>query len=170
MQHSAQNIRAVLIAEAFRFIGRAASIPGVSRIALIGSLTTDKADPKDVDILVTIDDDADLTALATATRKLKGAMQAHGKGADVFLANPAGRYIGRICHWRECGIGIRTSCDARHCGRRHFLHDDLNDITLGARLVEEPPLEVWPSVICRQLVPSDLMPDLSRFRSRAGTT
>lgn len=138
-------------------------MPGVRRIALVGSLTKEKADPKDADILVTVDDAADLADLATAARKLKGAAQTRNKGADVFLANPAGRYIGRICHWRECGPGIRTSCDARHCGRRHFLHDDLDDVTLDSLLVKEPPIEVWPIVVCRETVPGDLMSYIARF-------
>ena len=168
MQNIESDIRAFLITEAFRFIVRAVSVPGVTRIALVGSLTQEKADPKDADILVTVGDDADLTALATAARKLKGATQTRNKGADVFLANPAGRYIGRICHWRECGPGIRTSCDAQHCGGRHFLHDDLDDIALDPLLVKEPPVEVWPAVVCRQAIPGDLMSHLSRFHP--GTT
>jgi len=140
---------------------------GVRRIALVGSLTQEKPNPKDADILITLDDDTDLTALATAARKLKGAAQTRNKGADIFLANLAGRYIGRICHWRECAPGIRASCDARHCGRRHFLHDDLDDITLDPRLVMEPPIEVWPAVVCRVAVPGDLIPYLSRYQSAA---
>ena len=105
-------------------------ILGVRRIALIGSLTTDKENPKDADVLVTVDDDADLTQLATSGRRLKGHAQSRNKGADIFLADPSGRYIGRICSWRECYPGKRMSCDARHCGRRAFLHDDLDDVTL----------------------------------------
>lgn len=140
MQQTEPDIPACLIAEAFRFNDRAVSIPGVRMIAFVGSLVTNKADPKDADILVTVDDDADLSALATAARKLKGAAQTLKNGADVFLANPANRDIGRICHWRECGPGIRASCDARHCGGRHFLHDDLDDVALDHLLVKEPPL------------------------------
>ncbi len=168
MQNIDPDIRVFLITEAFRFIARAVSMPGVTRIAFVGSLTQEKADPKDADILVTVGDDVDLTALATAARKLKGATQTRNKGADVFLANPAGRYIGRICHWRECGPGIRTSCDAQHCGGRHFLHDDLDDIALDPLLVKEPPVEVWPAVVYRQAIPGDLMSHLSRFHQ--GTT
>jgi hypothetical protein len=44
----------------------------VSRIALIGSLTTTQAKPHDVDLLVTVDGDADRTQLAALGRKLKG--------------------------------------------------------------------------------------------------
>ena len=130
---------------------------------MLGSLITSKADPKDVDILITIDDEADLTALAMVTRKLKGAAQTKNKGADVFLANPAGQYIGRICHWRNCGPGIRAACDAQNCGRRHFLHDDFEDVNLDSLLVKEPPLEIWPTVVYRQSVASDLLPFLARF-------
>lgn len=170
MQQTEPDIRLFLIDEAFRFIGRAKAMPGVRKIALVGSLTKDKADPKDADILVTVDDTADLTGLANAARKLKGAAQTRNKGADIFLANPDGHYIGRICHWRECGPGIRTSCDARRCGARNFLNDDLDDVTLDSVLVNEPPVEVWPALVCRATVPNDLMSYLSRFQSGAGAT
>lgn len=163
------DTRTFLIAEAFRFVERAAALPGVSRIAILGSLASVKGDPKDADILVTVDDAADLTALAAATRSLKGKAQSKNRGADVFLANPAGQYIGRICHWRECGPGIRTSCDAHHCGQRRFLHDDFDDINLDLRLVREPPIEVWPTVVCRVKIPHDLLPYLSRYGTVAGT-
>jgi hypothetical protein len=66
------TIRDYLLAEVRLFVEYARVCPGVRRIALIGSLTTEKSDPKDADLLVTVDDDADLTPLATAGRKLKG--------------------------------------------------------------------------------------------------
>lgn len=103
---------------------------------------TDKGDPKDADVLVTVEDAADLTPLAAAGRKLKGRAQSRNKGADIFLADPSGNYIGRTCHWRECHPGIRASCDARHCGLRAFLHDDLDADMLEAALINMPPLEI----------------------------
>ena len=165
MQKNNSEIRAFLLTETFRFIDRVAAMPGIKRIAIIGSLTTSKTDPKDADILVTVEDDADLTPLAAASRRLMGLAQSKNRGADIFLANPSGEYIGRICHWRECSPGIRASCDAFHCGRRHFLHDDFNDIRLDTVVVREPTVEVWPKVICRQQVPSDLQAYLSSFQS-----
>jgi predicted nucleotidyltransferase len=63
-------IRAFLLAEVRRFVERACTCLGVRRIALVGSLTTDKENPKDADVLITVDDDADLTPLATLGRKL----------------------------------------------------------------------------------------------------
>lgn len=164
MQKNDSDIRAFLLAETFRFIERVAAMPGIKRIAIIGSLTTSKTNPRDADILVTVEDDVDLTALAAASRRLKGSAQSKNKGADVFLANPSGQYIGRICHWRECGPGIRASCDALHCGHRHYLHDDFNDIRLNPAVVKEPPVEVWPIVVCRQKIPDDLEAYLSKFQ------
>jgi hypothetical protein len=163
MQSIDEDVRAFLIAESFRFIERIVSIPGVRRIAMLGSLLTFKANPKDVDLLITVDDEADLTALAKSARRLKGIAQSKNKGADVFLANVAGKYIGRICHWSRCGPQFRVTCDARNCGVREYLHDDLDDINLDPLLVKNPPLEIWPSVVYRQLVASDLSPFLVRF-------
>src|SRR5207245_6387271 len=100
-----ESIRSFLLSEVVRFVEHARSCPGVRRIALVGSLVRDKHDPKDADVLVTVDDDADLASLATAGRGLKGRAQSRNKGADVFLADPSGTYIGRICHWRECRPG-----------------------------------------------------------------
>ncbi len=154
--HTDSSIRSFLLDEVLRFVERARTCPGVRRIALIGSLVKDKADPKDADVLVTVDDDADLTALAAAGRRLKGRAQSRNSGADIFLADLSGKYIGRTCHWRECRPGIRVACDARHCGRRHFLHDDLDDVTLDPALVKTPPLDLWPRVVRRAEVPHDV--------------
>ena len=151
-----ESIRSFLLSEVLRFVERARSCPGVRRIALVGSLVRDRHDPKDADVLVTVDDDADLASLATAGRGLKGRAQSRNKGADVFLADPSGTYIGRICHWRECRPGVRLACDARHCGRRPFLHDDLDVVTLDRGLVEAPPLELWPTVVPRARLPRDV--------------
>jgi hypothetical protein len=156
LAESELTLRAVLLVEVARFVERARVCPGVLRIALIGSLATDKEDPKDAEVLITVDDDADLTQLATAGRRLKGHAQSRNKGADIFLADPSGNYIGRICHWRECYPGIRASCDARHCGRRAFLHDDLDDVTLDASLIKTPPLELWPKIVRRVELPGDV--------------
>jgi hypothetical protein len=149
-------IRAYLLAGVLAFTQAACRLPGVTRIALIGSLTTDKPDPKDADMLVTVAEDANLTLLAAQGRKLLGHAQSRYRGADIFLANAGGDYLGRLCPWKRCGPGVRASCDALHCGRRLYLHDDLNAIRLPHPLIAAPPIELWPQVVTRVTVPADV--------------
>jgi hypothetical protein len=156
MREDAPSIRAFLLAQVLAFVHQACSCAGVRRIALVGSLATDKRHPKDADVLVTVDDDADLTPLAAAGGRLKGRAQSQNKGADIFLADPSGNYIGRTCHWRDCRPGVRVSCDARYCGRRSFLHDDLDDVKLDSDLIQSPPIDLWPTVMRRVRVPTDV--------------
>ena len=121
---------------------------------------TGKPDPKDADLLVTVADDMDLTLLATLGRKLQGHAQSFARGGEVFLADPQGHYLGRTCPWKRCGPGIRISCDALHCGRRPYLHDDLETIRLDEGLVVAPPIELWPQVVTRVSVPGDVEREL----------
>jgi len=137
------------------FVTSVRQIPGVKRIAVLGSIVTTKPDPKDIDVVVVVADDADLVPLATASR-LQDHTQSFNRGADVFLADERGAYIGRTCHWRDCRPGVRRSCDALHCGRRPYLHDDLNAIRLNSSLVLSPPVTVWPHVTRRGQLPPDV--------------
>jgi hypothetical protein len=151
-------VRAQLLAATLLFVQSASRLSGVERIALIGSLTTPELSPKDVDLLVTVTDNMDLAPLAKAARQLNGrAMQTgQSRGGDVFLASVNGNYLGRTCLWKECGPGIRQSCDALHCGQRHYLHDDLRTIKLQPALIQAPPIELWPAVVARVEVPADV--------------
>jgi hypothetical protein len=135
------------------FVRAARSTPGVLRIALIGSLATDKPVPKDADVLVTIDPAIDLDPLARLGRRLKGTAQTINLGADIFLADAAGRYTGRICHYRECCP--RVACRALSCGLRQHLNDDLQIVTLSPTLVNAPPIDLWPRIVARCTVPAD---------------
>ena len=145
-----------LISYALEFVQVAKLIPGLTRIALFGSLATDKEDPKDVDLLVAIADDVDLSTLAKAARRLQGRAQSLNRGGEVFLTDSHGKYLGRICPWKNCGPGYRVSCDALNCGRRPYLHDDLDAIQLNETLIESPSIEIWPRYLERVDVPSDL--------------
>jgi hypothetical protein len=149
------------------FVRAARDCRGVLRIALVGSLTTTKAIPKDADVLVTIDSAMDLAELARAGRRLKGFAQAINLSADVFLADEGGRYLGRICHYRECHP--RMACLAQHCGRREHLNDDLHVVTLSKELLAAPPVDLWPNVVRRLMVPPDvealLLTELERVDS-----
>jgi hypothetical protein len=53
-------------------------------------------------------------------------------------------------------------CDARHCGRRPYLHDDWDPVRLEDALVRRPPIVLWPHVIARVSLPADVERTLVR--------
>jgi hypothetical protein len=146
--------RRPLLLAVLSFVRAACACPGVQRISLLGSMLTAKAIPRDVDVLVTIDGAIDLTRLARAGRRLMGRAQTINLGADIFLADTTGRYLGRICHYRECHP--RALCQAQHCGQRDHLNDDLHIVTLSQQLIASPPVDLWPNVVRRLSVPADV--------------
>ena len=84
-QPSVPDPRRHLLRAVLAFVRAARSAPGVRRIALLGSLATDKPVPKDADVLVTIDADINLAPLARLGRRLKGTAQTINLGADISL-------------------------------------------------------------------------------------
>ncbi|HEX6384823.1 MAG TPA: UPF0158 family protein [Anaerolineae bacterium] len=116
-EETASSTRSKLLAEVLAFVQAAREIPGVTRVALIGSLATTKPDPSDADLLVTVTNEADLAPLAAEARKLQGHTQSMALGGEVFLADPDHYYLGRTCPWKRCERGIRVSCEAQHCAR-----------------------------------------------------
>ena len=136
------------------FVRTARDCPGVLGIALLGSLTTTKLIPKDADLLVTIDESIQLAELAHAGRRLQGFAQTINLGADIFLANEGGGYVGRICHYRKCFP--RAACLAQNCSRRQHLNDDLQVVALSTELIAGPPVTLWPKVVRRVTVPPDV--------------
>ena len=163
MNAAAEGHRPQLLDGLRRFVRSVRDIPGVKSIAVLGWIVTTKPNPKDIDVLVVVADDADLTPLATASRRLQGHAQSFNRGADVFLANERGTYIGRTCHWRDCRPSVRQSCDALHCGRRPYLHDDLDAIRLNSSLVVSPPVTLWPHVERRGQLPPDVEEIVAAF-------
>jgi predicted nucleotidyltransferase len=156
MNDESENHRQDLLDGLRRFVLASRSVAGVRRIALVGSIVTVKPDPKDIDVLVVVADDADLAPLAMHARRLQGHAQSFNRGADVFLADERGNYIGRTCRWKDCRPSIRQACDARHCGRRAHLHDDLDAMMLSAGLIARPPVTLWPIVERRGRMPPDV--------------
>ena len=130
------------------------SLSGCATHCTFGLLVTSKVIPKDVDLLVTIERTMDLTPLARAGRRLKGLAQTINLGADIFLADTSGHYLGRICHYRECHP--RAACRAQHCGLRAHLNDDLHVVTLSKDLIALPPVELWPKVVRTLTVAADV--------------
>lgn len=152
---SSSEVRTTLLELAADFVRSARTCPGVARIALVGSMVTSKPRPKDVDLLVTVTADLEMPRLAKVARRLKGTAQSRlNSGADVFLADASGQYLGRVCHYRE--RHRRVLCRARHCGAIPHLADDLDAVSLSAQLIATPPIELWPSVVARVAVPADV--------------
>lgn len=149
--------RSELLDATVRFVTAIVSVPDVRSISLLGSIVTDRPDPKDIDLLLVITDDTDVSIVAGHARRLQGRAQQLNRGADIFLADERGTYLGRTCRWRECRPGIRASCDALHCGRRPHVHDDLEDIRLDACTVMAPPVTLWPQVVRRAVLPVDVV-------------
>ena len=132
-----------LLAATLPFVQAASRLPGVTRVALLGSLTTEKADPKDIDLLVTIADETDVSELDRLARQLQGRISGTARGlygVDVFLADSTGRYLGGLCKHRECP-SLRQ-CAGRHCGLRPVI-DSTTDMKhahsagAGSRLIGE---------------------------------
>ncbi len=160
----ATTARILLIEETIEFTVRAIKTHGVKRIALIGSLPTDKANPKDTDVLITISEDIDLKDFARLSRRLQGRSQGFNRWANIFLVSEQGEYLGRTCPWRDCRSGARPSCQALHCGWRPHLYDDLQNIVLENEVIEQPSIELWPNLIVRIRIPDDLKEYLEKFQ------
>jgi hypothetical protein len=158
--------RRPLLLAVLSFVRAAEACPGVRHVSLMGSIVTTKAIPKDIDVLVAIDAEMELGKLARAGRRLKGSAQTMNLGADIFLADATDRYLGRICHYRECHP--RALCLAQHCGQRDHLNDDLHIVTLSQDKISSPPVDLWPKVVRRVTVPPDvesiLLTELERER------
>ena len=111
MNEGPPNVRHYLLEAALWFVQSAAQLPGVQGIALIGSILATRSSPKDVDLMVYVADDADLAPLASLARRLKGRLQSHNRGADVF---PGRR--GTPLPWPDVlveGVPPRGSCLVR---------------------------------------------------------
>lgn len=145
-----------LLALTLSFTRAVRNVAGVHSIAFLGSLAGAKPHPKDADVLVRITDETDLAAVARHARRLQGKAQSMSAGADVFLATPDDRYLGRTCRWRDCGPQFRVSCATRQCGVTPYLMDDLEIITMESTLLHAPPVELWPRVVVRGHVPTDV--------------
>lgn len=151
---SRESLRSFLLSEVRRFVHNASQIPGVIRIALIGSLLTNKPSPKDADLLVTIDSEIDMDSLAAAGRRLEGMCQSRSSGADIFLCDSEGEYLGRTCSWKQCHP--RMACLGTQCGTGVRIRNDFDVIRLDTELILQPPLELWPTIVRRGEIPRDV--------------
>jgi hypothetical protein len=150
-------LRDFLISATLDFVASVSQIPEVKRVALIGSICTGKPNPKDVDVLLTIAPEIDMANLAGLGRRLGGKAQSRNCGADIFLADLEGRYLGRTCHWKICKPWVRMSCRALNCGSVPYLNDDLQNLMLRSELISNPNLVIYPQLIMSNGLPKDLV-------------
>ena len=137
------------------FVERASRLEGVEWIALMGSLTSQKANPKDADVLVSIRPETDMGKLAAIGRGLKGRCQNVNRGADIFLAQD-GRYLGRTCRHRE--VFHRVACENFGCSSdRPHLCDTSLVFRLADSLVADPPIRLWPEFKASVKAPEDVL-------------
>ncbi len=155
--------RATLISAGVEFIERIRTIRGVSRIALVVSILTEKTNPKDIDFVLTVSSDADYRLIATIGSKLKGGVQARNLGADIFLATPEHNYIGRTCSHRQCHY--RAGCDGFDCRPNSWIKTDLHIISLDHALIAKPPLTIWPTLESNVALPNDIEEMVRAFRN-----
>ncbi len=155
-RHITPDKRTDLCAAVLEFVEKTQKLSGVESIALLGSLTTDKRIPKDVDLLVTINDSAPIETLAKYKRSLLGKTMATGDscGADVFVCDTQQKYLGRMCSYKDCHP--RVACNGRSCGASTYICDDLHIVTLDDTLLKAPPITLWPDLIERVDPPQDV--------------
>jgi hypothetical protein len=154
--------RHVLIEAGKTFVRRIICVRGVERVALVGSVATEKSNPKDIDFLLTVGPNLDIQAAATAGRKLKGHLQGHASGADVFLCNQDHEYIGRTCNYRECHT--RVACEGADCRPGSWLKTDFHLLKLEQSLCKNPPVTIWPVQEVAVPVPADVQQMLDDLR------
>jgi hypothetical protein len=141
------------------FVRDASRLVVTEWIALGGSLTTDKANPKDADVMVGLKPGLDLKALAILGRRLKGHGQHINSGADIFLFEN-NRYIGRTCGYRD--PWTRVACQHNHCSSgRPYLCDTSQNVRLKDGLENHRHILLWPEWKAEIEVPKDVREILS---------
>ncbi len=148
--------RGALLLAAAAFLEKARGFEEVLQVALIGSLSTNKTNPKDLDLMVTVAPGCDLKRLAKPGRQTQGRVQRGHLGVDIFLVE-IGKYLGRACSYREPHSRMlctqrRLSCDLDRC----FLCHTSGSFVLKKTVVEDPPIVLHPAYSARVEVPDDV--------------
>ena len=118
-----EPIRGQMLAGVLRFVRAVEALAGVRRIALIGSIVTTKPNPKDVDLRVTVADDADLAPLARVmrTRKIDPGSSSFDQGAVVDVATTVLRPALRCLVRRRASVLDAAVIRPRTAFRRGFV-------------------------------------------------
>ena len=147
--------RSALLKAAEWFLANIAKHDNVEKVAFCGSICTEKEHPKDIDVLVYLKSDADISRIAELKRKFEGRIARNSMGADVFLIEN-GKYIGRACRYKEPWVRVICAQEKLCCADRLHLCDTTGAFTLKQELVDNPPVVVLPEFSPMIQVPEDL--------------
>lgn len=89
----------------------------VQEVVLCGSMAAGDPYPGDIDLAVVLSHSDELPGLARFCRQISSTTHAW----EVFVFGTDRKYLGRICHKRECPG--RFHCDAKDCGKTPHLRN-----------------------------------------------
>jgi len=123
-----------LTAAAMDLAGKARKLPCVLEVAIVGSVAGEDPFPDDLDLAVVVSDMDE--SLAGCARQLSGRCSYW----DVFLFDEDLRYVGDLCHRRECPGG---SVECRGCGRTPHLRPGLGSEYDESVFFSSPIAVLW---------------------------
>jgi predicted nucleotidyltransferase len=95
-----------------QFVREASQVQGVEEIVAFGSYVTAKPEPRDLDLMVFVSEDADIPHLAKCARRLTPIY--YGWEVLLFEADTR-RYLGRVCFRKQCPARS-VDCAVPGCG------------------------------------------------------
>lgn len=99
------------------FAENAKNQASVQEVVLCGSMAAGDPHPGDIDLAVVLSNLDELPQLARFCRQISSITHAW----EVFIFDKDRKYLGRICHKRECPA--RYPCDALDCGKTPHLRN-----------------------------------------------
>lgn len=99
------------------FVNKAKELVSVQEVVLCGSMEACDPYPGDIDLAVVLSHFDELPVLARFCRQMSSTTHAW----EVFVFSIDRRYLGRICHKRECPG--RFHCEAKDCGKTPHLRN-----------------------------------------------
>lgn len=123
------------IQAAQHFASKAKNLASVHEVVLCGSMATGDPYPGDIDLAVVLANLNELPRLARCCRQISSTTHAW----EVFIFNSNRKYLGRICHKRECPASY--PCDAQDCGKTPHLRN-IHGFRFDQKLFFAPELKV----------------------------
>lgn len=114
--HYDQQRRTRFYEAARLFAERVQLLPTVQEVVLCGSMATLDPYPLDLDLAVVVSSLEELPQIARRARQ----MSCYYHGWEVFVFTPDRRYLGRLCHRKDCPT-TTTCCEAPDCGKIPYL-------------------------------------------------